>query len=87
MPRPVAAPEPDAAPAPRRLAELALPRRGIRNYLSYEIGGQELGRPNDVQQALAESFTIIQQHLGTPGQWTPPEELRDQITQVPARVS
>ena len=45
----------------------------FRNYLSYEIGGQELGRPQDVQQALAESFTAIQQHLGTPGQWIPPE--------------
>ena len=31
----------------------------FRNYLSYEIGGQELGRPQDVQQALAESFTAI----------------------------
>ena len=52
----------------------------FRNYLSYEIGGQELGRPADIQEALAESFTIIQQHLGTPGQWTPPDKLHDQVT-------
>ena len=44
----------------------------FRNDLSYEIGGQELGRPRDIQQALAEAFTAIQQHLGTPGQWIPP---------------
>ena len=48
----------------------------FRNYLSYEIGGQELGRPQDIQQALAESFTAIQQHLGTPGQWIPPGQLQ-----------
>jgi hypothetical protein len=47
----------------------------FRNYLSYEIGGQELGRPDDIQQALARSFTTIQQLLGTPGLWTPPGEL------------
>jgi hypothetical protein len=52
----------------------------FRNYLSYEIGGQELGRPADIQAALAESFTIIQQLLGTPGQWTPPDKLHDQVT-------
>jgi hypothetical protein len=44
----------------------------FRNYLSYEIGGRELGRPADVQEALAESFTVIQQHLGTgPGAAVP----------------
>ena len=47
----------------------------FRNYLAHEIGGQELGRPADVQDALAESFSIIQQLLGTPGQWTPPDKL------------
>jgi hypothetical protein len=26
----------------------------FRNYLAHEIGGQELGRPDDVQPALAE---------------------------------
>jgi hypothetical protein len=46
----------------------------FRNYLAYEIGGQELGRPDDVRDALAKSFTIIQQRLGTPGMWTPPDD-------------
>jgi hypothetical protein len=59
----------------------------FRNYLSYEIGGQELGRPPDLQQSLAETFTVIQQHLGTPGQWTPPEELHDQVTRQPVMAS
>jgi hypothetical protein len=45
----------------------------FRNYLAYEIGGQELGRQGDVQDALAESFDVIQQLLGAPGTWTPPE--------------
>jgi hypothetical protein len=45
----------------------------FRNYLAYEIGGQELGRPGDVQDALAESFEAIQRLLGAPGTWTPPE--------------
>ncbi len=45
----------------------------FRNYLAHEIGGHELGRPGDVQAALAESFEAIQQLLGTPGAWTPPE--------------
>jgi hypothetical protein len=35
----------------------------FRNYLAYEYGGQELVRPDDVQDALAESFEIIQQHF------------------------
>jgi hypothetical protein len=56
----------------------------FRNYLSHEIGGRELGRPDDVQRALAQSFTIIQQHLGTPGQWIPPDALHDQATRQPA---
>jgi len=55
----------------------------FRNYLSHEIGGRELGRSDDIQQALAQCFTIIQQHLGTPGQWTPPDELHDQVTRQP----
>jgi hypothetical protein len=46
----------------------------FRNYLSFEIGGQELGRPRDVRDALAESFTVIQQRLGAQGTWSPPEE-------------
>jgi hypothetical protein len=45
----------------------------FRNYLAHEIGGQELGRPGDVQDALAESLEVIQQLLGAPGTWTPPE--------------
>ena len=45
----------------------------FRNYLAHEIGGQELGRPGDVQDALAESFEVIQRLLGAPGTWTPPE--------------
>jgi hypothetical protein len=36
----------------------------FRNYLAYEYGGQEIGRPQDVQAALEESFNIIQQLLG-----------------------
>jgi hypothetical protein len=55
----------------------------FRNYLSHVMGGRELGRPDDVQQALAQSFIIIQQHLGIPGQWTPPDELHDQVTRQP----
>jgi len=45
----------------------------FRNYLAHEIGGQELGRPADVQDALAESFEVIQQLLGALGSWTPPQ--------------
>ena len=45
----------------------------FRKYLAHEIGGQELGRPGDVQDALAESFEVIQRLLGAPGTWTPPE--------------
>jgi hypothetical protein len=36
----------------------------FRNYLAYGYGGQEIGRPQDVQAALDESLTIIQQLLG-----------------------
>ena len=43
----------------------------FRNYLAYEYGGQELGRPDDVRDALAESLTVIQQGLGVEG-WAPP---------------
>lgn len=45
----------------------------FRNYLAHEIGGQELGRPADVEDALAESFEVIQRLLGTPAAWTRPE--------------
>jgi hypothetical protein len=45
----------------------------FRNYLAHEIGGQELGRPADVEDALAESFEVIQRLLGAPGAWTRPE--------------
>jgi len=45
----------------------------FRNYLAHEIGGQELGRPGDVQDALAESFEVIQRLLGALGAWTRPE--------------
>lgn len=36
----------------------------FRNYLAYEYGGQEIGRPKDVQDALSKSFVVIQQLLG-----------------------
>lgn len=36
----------------------------FRNYLAYEYGGRELGRPGDVGNALAESMLAIQQRLG-----------------------
>ena len=36
----------------------------FRNYLAYEYGGQEIGRPKDVQEALSESFAVIQRLLG-----------------------
>ena len=39
----------------------------FRNYLAYEYGGQEIGRPYDAEAALAESFEIIQRLLGTDG--------------------
>ena len=42
----------------------------FRNYLAYEYGGKELGRPADVQGALADSFQIIQQRLGVPVIWS-----------------
>ena len=44
----------------------------FRNYLADEIGGQELGRPADVRDALLACFTVMQQLLGAPGTWTPP---------------
>jgi hypothetical protein len=46
----------------------------FRNYLAFEIGGRELGRPDDVDDALADSFTVIQQRLGTQGTWKHPDE-------------
>ena len=49
----------------------------FRNYLAHEIGGQELGRLDDVRAALTESFQVIQQLLGTPGAWTPVESPPD----------
>ncbi len=46
----------------------------FRNYLAYEYGGQEIGRPRDVQSALDESLVIIQQLLGVDPRdmWVPP---------------
>lgn len=46
----------------------------FRNYLAYEYGGQEIGRPRDVQSALDESLVIIQQLLGVDprDRWVPP---------------
>ena len=44
----------------------------FRNYLSYEYGGQELGRPDDLRDALAESFRVMQDRLGVEG-WDPPD--------------
>jgi hypothetical protein len=44
----------------------------FRNYLAHEIGGQELGRPADVRDALLACFRVMQQLLGAPGTWTPP---------------
>jgi hypothetical protein len=49
----------------------------FRNYLAHQIGGQELGRLDDVRAALTESFEVIQQLLGTPGARTPPESPPD----------
>jgi hypothetical protein len=46
----------------------------FRNYLAYHYGGQELGRPYDVQAALAESFEVIQRLLGVKEPWVPPPE-------------
>lgn len=46
----------------------------FRNYLAYEYGGQELGRPAEVQAALAESFEVIQRLLGASETWSPPGE-------------
>lgn len=37
--------------------------------LAYAIGGQQIGWPDDVQQALAESFSTVQQRLSVPGPW------------------
>ena len=51
----------------------------FRNYLAHEIGGQELGRPDDVRAALTESFQVIQQLLGTPGAWTPRKAPRQDV--------
>jgi hypothetical protein len=47
----------------------------FRNYLAFQIGGQELGRPSDVRNALAESFAVIQERLGAEGTWSPPEDV------------
>jgi hypothetical protein len=49
----------------------------FRNYLAYCYGGQELGRPDDVQAALAESFEVIQRLLGVKEPWVPPPEPDD----------
>ena len=47
----------------RRLEAVAV-RRGVPELPRHEHGGQEIGRPQDVQVALDESLTIIQQLLG-----------------------
>jgi hypothetical protein len=44
----------------------------FRNYLAYEIGGRELGRPADLRDALLACFTVMQQLLGAPGACMPP---------------
>jgi hypothetical protein len=36
----------------------------FRNYLAYKYGGQEIGRPKEIQATLDESLTIIQRLLG-----------------------
>lgn len=46
----------------------------FRSYLAFEIGGRALGRPADVDDALAESLTVIHQRLGTQGTWKRPDE-------------
>lgn len=46
----------------------------FRNYLAYEYGGQELGRPDDIQAALAESVEVIRRLLGADGTWSPPRK-------------
>src|ERR1700761_3370992 len=82
-PRPVPAPSrrsasglvlPGVPPAAWMPGLRASPHRdaAFRNYLAHEIGGQELGRPADVEDALAESFEVIQRLLGAPGAWTRP---------------
>ena len=46
------------------------------NYLAHEIGGQELARPGDVEDAQSEGFEVIQQVLDAPGTSTLPERTR-----------
>jgi len=48
------------------------PNAAFRHYLAYQIGGPGLGRPSDISDALAASFTAIQQRLGAEGTWVPP---------------
>jgi hypothetical protein len=46
----------------------------FRHYLARYIGGPGLGRPGDISDALAASFTAIRQRLGAEGTWMPPPE-------------
>lgn len=59
----------------------------FRNYLAYEYGGRELGRPGTVGNALAESTLAIQRRLGV----EEPIDLRrariGKVDQKAARVS
>jgi hypothetical protein len=48
------------------------PNAAFRHYLACQIGGPGLGRPSDISDALAASFTAIQQRLGAEGTWVPP---------------
>jgi hypothetical protein len=35
----------------------------FRSYLFAQYGGQDIGRPDDIQEALAESFSVLEQRL------------------------
>ena len=45
----------------------------FRNYLAFAIGGPAVGRPRDITDALAASFTAIRQRFGANGAWPPGE--------------
>jgi hypothetical protein len=46
----------------------------FRHYLARYIGGPGLGRPGDISDELAASFTAIRQRLEAEGTWMPPPE-------------
>jgi len=52
----------------------------FRNYLAYQYGGQEIGRPQDVQEALDDALAIIQHLLGV----TPHDQQDAADTPAPA---